>query len=156
LADVFSKRKRSQIMSRVRSTNTTPELVVKALLRRYKFRYSSQMRKLPGNPDFVIPAFRIAIFVHGCFWHQHRGCQAVERPSSNTEYWNRKLDRNLLRDRRNIRSLCNLAWTPFIIWECQLRKINLIEKRLVRLTQESSHRLRPSLAQAGKRRKKEC
>lgn len=122
MADVFTKNKRSQIMARVRSKDTSPELIVRSTLHRLGYRFSLFSQKLPGKPDIVLSRFHKLIFVHGCFWHQHKGCKASERPSSNSAYWNTKLDRNVLRDKKNVASLKKSGWDVLIIWECQIRR----------------------------------
>lgn len=129
MADVFSKSKRSQIMARVHSKDTSPELIVRSTLHRLGYRFSLSSKNLPGKPDIVLSRFHKLIFVHGCFWHQHNGCKASERPSSNSDYWNKKLDRNVVRDKKNIASLRKSGWDVLIIWECQIRrKIALLSR----------------------------
>jgi DNA mismatch endonuclease (patch repair protein) len=129
VADVFSKSKRSQIMARVHSKDTSPELIVRSTLHRLGYRFSLSSKNLPGKPDIVLSRFHKLIFVHGCFWHQHNGCKASERPSSNSDYWNKKLDRNVVRDKKNIASLRKSGWDVLIIWECQIRrKIALLSR----------------------------
>ncbi|MBF6397903.1 DNA mismatch endonuclease Vsr [Nocardia cyriacigeorgica] len=112
---------RSATMRAVRSTNTGPEMAVRRFLHARGFRYRLHDKRLPGRPDLVFPTRRIAVFVHGCFWHQHPGCQAAARPASNAEYWTRKLDGNVARDARHLQELDAQHWTVKIIWECQTR-----------------------------------
>jgi len=105
-------------MARIRSTDTTPELAVRRVLHRMGYRFRLHVAELPGRPDIVLPKHKAAVLVHGCFWHGHR-CKDGRRPKSNTRYWNRKLDRNKKRDRRNIRLLRRAGWKAVVIWACQ-------------------------------------
>jgi DNA mismatch endonuclease (patch repair protein) len=110
---------RSRTMARVRGRNTTPELAVRRQLHRAGFRYRLHVSSLPGNPDLVLPRYRVAVLVHGCFWHSHQ-CKRARRPKSNREYWDAKLNRNLTRDQENESRLKALGWHPFVVWECQI------------------------------------
>lgn len=146
MADVFTKKKRSQIMASVHSKNTTPERIVRSTLHRLGYRFSIASNKLPGKPDIILRRFRKVIFVHGCFWHQHKGCNASERPISNSEYWNNKLDRNVLRDRKNISLLKKNGWDVIIIWECQIRKNSALVKKLSKFMEKPNPFLRSDTA----------
>jgi DNA mismatch endonuclease (patch repair protein) len=126
--DTLTPAQRSEIMGRVRATNTRPELAVRRLLHRMGYRFRLHRADLPGKPDIVLPRYRIAIFVHGCFWHGHR-CRRGRRPTSNTAFWSRKLDANMRRDLAVRRALRRLGWRPIAIWECSIRSHGL-EKRL--------------------------
>jgi DNA mismatch endonuclease (patch repair protein) len=95
------------------------------------YRFRLHCAKLPGKPDVVLPRHRKVILVHGCFWHQHRGCKLASRPSSNTEYWLAKLDSNVRRDRQNRRKLRALGWKVLVVWECQTRNLPVIEHLLL-------------------------
>lgn len=128
--DHCSKQKRSEIMSRVGQRNTKPELSVRKFLFSQGFRYRINVKKLPGSPDIVLPKYRTAIFVHGCFWHGH-SCRAGHRPRSNTDYWLPKITANIERDARKIAELQKLGWRIFVIWQCE---ISSIVKRNTRLT----------------------
>lgn len=130
MADSISPKARSRVMSRVPSRNTRPELYVRHKVWAEGFRYRLHVKKLPGNPDLVLTKYRLAVFIHGCFWHQH-GCPNSKRPSSNQEYWNRKLDGNMTRDTRNRMRLESLGWTVVTIWECGLKRE--VENLLLRL-----------------------
>jgi len=114
-------------MRRVKSTNTGAEMKVRRILHKAGFRYRLHRKDLPGKPDIVFPGKRKVIFVHGCFWHQHSGCHRADRPASNTDYWTKKLDRNIIRDQENQKALQQLEWGSLIIWECEMRD----EKRLL-------------------------
>jgi len=120
MPDNLSPAERKRTMARVRSRDTTPELVVRRLLHERGYRFRLQRTDLPGAPDIVLPAYGAIVLVHGCFWHQHR-CRRGGRPLpvSNREYWERKLARNVQRDRRVRRQLRRLGWRVLVVWECQ-------------------------------------
>lgn len=120
-------------MARVRSKDTGPERAVRSLLHRLGYRFRLHRRELPGVPDLTLPKYRTVVFVHGCFWHQHKGCKAAERPASNCEYWDAKLDRNLSRDAENKKRLKALGWKVVVVWECQLRNPERLSERLHQL-----------------------
>jgi len=112
---------RSRTMRAVRSRDTGPEMIVRRFLHAAGLRYRLHDRRLPGVPDLVFPSRRVALFVHGCFWHQHPGCEAADRPKSRPDYWNQKLDRNVARDARHLVDLATAGWTTLVIWECETR-----------------------------------
>lgn len=121
MADVFTPEERSRVMSKVRGKDTKPEVLVRSLVHRMGFRFRLHNAKLPGKPDIVLKKHRKIIFVHGCFWHQHPGCKHADRPTSNVDYWNRKLDRTIERDKNTMRSLKKNGWKVLIIWECETK-----------------------------------
>lgn len=136
--DVFSRRKRSDIMSRVRSKNTAAELILRRAVHRRGFRYSIDVMDLPGRPDFAFRRGRVAVFVHGCFWHSH-SCRRGARPTSNERFWKSKLDANKRRDQRATRLLRKIGWLPIVVWECQLKdrvRFNTIVDRIVTAVKE--------------------
>lgn len=108
-------------MSRIRSRDTGPELRLRSLLHRAGFRFRLHARKLPGRPDIVLPKYRTAIFVHGCFWHRHSGCRNATTPSTRAEFWREKFERNMRRDARNRTDLEAAGWTVLTVWECELK-----------------------------------
>ncbi len=108
-------------MARIRSSNTKPELAVRRLLHSMGFRFRLHRRDLPGRPDLVLPKYRLAIFVHGCFWHQHPGCRLASSPKSRQDYWGPKLARNVERDGQAASQLIALGWKVEVIWECDAR-----------------------------------
>jgi DNA mismatch endonuclease (patch repair protein) len=109
-------------MSRIRSCDTKPEMLLRSLLHRIGFRFRVHCKELPGRPDIVLPKYHTVIFVHGCFWHQHPGCIEATCPKSNTEYWKTKLEGNVTRDRRNSLALIESGWQVLRFWECELEK----------------------------------
>lgn len=134
MADNHSKEVRSKNMSHIRSTNSKPEEIVRQYLFSKGFRYRKNVRTLPGCPDIVLPKYHTVIFVNGCFWHKH-DCGRFVWPSSNTEYWIPKINRNVERDKQNHKKLIDMGWKVLIIWECELKK-NVREDRLERLIKE--------------------
>lgn len=123
-----TREQRSRIMKAVHSKNTAPEMIVRRFLHAAGLRYRLHYKDLPGTPDLVFPGRRVAIFVNGCFWHQHPGCPMASRPKSRTDYWNRKLDRNVERDKEARRKLEEMGWKVLIVWECQLRNGSELRK----------------------------
>lgn len=134
MADNHSKEVRSKNMSHIRSTNSKPEEIVRKYLFSKGFRYRKNVRTLPGCPDIVLPKYHTVILVNGCFWHKH-DCGRFVWPSSNTEYWIPKINRNVERDKQNHKKLIDMGWKVLIIWECELKK-NVREGRLERLIKE--------------------
>jgi DNA mismatch endonuclease (patch repair protein) len=112
---------RSQIMSRIRSENTIPEMVVRRKLHSSGLRYRLHVRTLPGTPDIVLPSRHAIVEVRGCFWHQHPACRAARLPQSRQDYWTPKLARNVERDALNAAFLSDLGWQVIVIWECETR-----------------------------------
>ena len=106
-------------MSSVKSKNTGPELRVRSVLHRHGLRFRLHRKDLPGSPDIVLPKYKTVIFVHGCFWHGH-DCSKGRRPSSNQNFWNKKLNNNIQRDKVNYTSLQELGWDVKVIWECSV------------------------------------
>lgn len=119
--DTMPKEARSALMGRIRSKNSTPELLLRSELHRLGLRFRIHRKELPGTPDVVFVSARIAIFVHGCFWHQHSKCKLASSPRSNVDYWEKKLERNVRRDAEAINSLRNLGWEVLVVWECETR-----------------------------------
>jgi len=132
MADVFSKEKRSWIMSRVKGRDSKPEILVRSLVHRMGYRFRIHRRNLPGNPDIVLPRHGKVIFVHGCFWHGHKRCPRSRRPTTNREFWDKKLDRNIERDRHFLRRLRRAGWKVLVVWECETRKPQRLQRELER------------------------
>ncbi len=113
---------RSETMARIRSRDTQPELAVRRAMHAAGLRYRLHSKHLPGRPDLAFPARRTALFVHGCFWHRHRGCPHATTPATRRDYWLPKLARNVERDRCNEERLRAMDWTVIVAWECELRR----------------------------------
>lgn len=108
-------------MSRIKGRDTGPELRLRSLLHRAGFRFRLHANDLPGKPDIVLPKYRTAIFVHGCFWHRHEGCRNATSPSTRTEFWQEKFHGTVERDKRNMAALETAGWTVITVWECDLK-----------------------------------
>jgi len=118
--DTVSPEKRSRMMAGIRGKNTKPEMVVRKIVHAMGFRYRLHRKDVPGSPDLLFPRLRRAIFVHGCFWHQHAGCKFAYMPKSNTQFWLAKLEGNSRRDARALTTLATLGWEVLIVWECEI------------------------------------
>lgn len=132
--DVFSPAERSRVMRAVKSGDTTPELIVRRLVHGLGYRYRLHAGDLPGKPDLVLPRHGKAIFVHGCFWHRHRCSAGQSTPASRVNYWQAKFERNVARDRANLRKLRREGWSVLVVWECQTKvaRLQALERRLLR------------------------
>jgi DNA mismatch endonuclease, patch repair protein len=117
-------------MQRIRKTNTKPELIVRRMVHAMGYRYRLHDRKLPGNPDIVLPRHRKVILVHGCFWHRHNCPDGQKLPRSKPEYWGPKLERNRQRDEANVAQLLKSGWEVLIVWECEVLRNSCLEPRL--------------------------
>ena len=124
------KMSRSAIMRSIPSHATTPERLVRKVVRALGFRPSYNQKSLPGSPDIVLTNRRKLIFVHGCFWHGHSCRRGARSPKTNVSYWQEKIGKNKLRDRKNRRRLVELGWESLVVWECQLRAPLRVEKRI--------------------------
>lgn len=131
MTDLFSKKKRSSIMSHISGQNTKPEIVVRKLLFSLGYRFRLHVSKLPGKPDIVLGKQKKAIFINGCFWHKHN-CGKNASPSSNIAFWKNKLSENVTRQKGNINKLKKLGWKPVVIWECQTNKKEQLTDLLVK------------------------
>jgi len=107
-------------MAAIKGGNTKPELLIRKLLFSIGFRYRLHEKNLPGKPDIVLTKYKTALFVHGCFWHSHQ-CHLGRRPKSNAEFWDKKLDSNLVRDQKNLASLSAMGWKIVVVWECGVK-----------------------------------
>jgi DNA mismatch endonuclease (patch repair protein) len=126
----LTKAERSVLMSRVRSKDTKPELIVRSTVHRMGFRYRLHSNNLPGCPDLVFAGRKKIVFVHGCFWHGHNCRAGRNRPASHTTYWDAKLERNMKRDRSNSARLRRQGWSVLAVWECQVREKDRLALRL--------------------------
>jgi DNA mismatch endonuclease (patch repair protein) len=128
MADHLSAEKRSWNMSRIHAEDTKPELAVRSFIHRKGYRFRLHDKNLPGKPDIVLKKYKTVIFVHGCFWHQHKGCKRASVPKSNMDYWIPKLEGNKVKDRKNRCLLKRLGWTVIVIWECEAENIKKLKK----------------------------
>lgn len=119
--DIWNKEKRSEVMSKIRSKDTKPELALRKALFARGFRYRVNDKKLPGKPDIVLPKYKTVIFLHGCFWHKHEGCKYAYTPKTNTEFWIDKISSNVERDQFVLQNLIALGWNVLTVWECEVR-----------------------------------
>lgn len=138
--DSISKERRSWNMSRIRSKNTRPELLVRSILHRSGYRFRLHARELPGSPDVVLPKWKTVVFVHGCFWHRHRGCRFAYSPKSQKAFWRKKFRENMKRDARKAEALASLGWTVVTVWECELARPAELLERLQRIMERASSR----------------
>lgn len=128
--DRLSKEKRSWNMSRIRNSDTGPERIVRSALHKLGYRFRLNRKELPGKPDIVLPKYRTALFIHGCFWHRHRGCSLAYTPKSNTEFWLSKFARNVQRDSEVATALSSTGWKQLVIWECEAKDHTLLASKL--------------------------
>lgn len=130
MARVFSPEDVSLWMSKVRSTNTRPELIVRSLLHRMGYRFRLHRKSLPGKPDIVLPKYQSVILVHGCFWHGHEGCRRSRRPKSNLDFWDRKLSDNKRRDHAVKEALKSNGWSVLVVWECETKNLEILSQSI--------------------------
>ena len=128
MADNRSRESRSALMSRIRGKDTAPEVAVRRVLHSLGYRFRLHRRDLPGTPDIVFPSRRKVIFVNGCFWHAH-GCRIGRPPKSRPEFWLPKLQKNCLKDKRNLRALRSSGWGAMTVWQCQMGHRDKLEGR---------------------------
>lgn len=121
MADVLSKEQRQRCMSRIKSKDSKPELMVRQFLFANGFRFRLHRKDLPGKPDLVLPKYKTVIFINGCFWHGHSDCKYASIPETNYEFWSSKISGNIERDRINTSKLKDLGWRVVEIWQCQLK-----------------------------------
>lgn len=140
MKDRLSKAQRSWNMSRIQGKNTGPEIFVRSLLHRMGYRFRLHVKALPGKPDIVLPGYRAVVFVHGCFWHRHRGCRNCTVPTNRRKFWIKKLETNAVRDSRNEAALRRAGWRVIVVWECEVEKRERIAQRLARLLGEGRAR----------------
>jgi len=128
--DIISEERRSWNMSRIRGKDTKPEIKVRSMLHRMGYRFRLHRKDLPGKPDIVLPKYNTVIFVHGCFWHRHKGCKFAYTPKSRVDFWNAKFDDTVARDKRNRKQLQAKGWNVEIIWECETGNIDMLATRI--------------------------
>lgn len=130
MVDRLSKEKRSWNMSRIHSKDTKPEVQVRSTLHRMGYRFRLHRRDLPGIPDIVLLKYKTVIFVHGCFWHRHKGCKYAYMPKSRVKFWQKKFSENIDRDRRHQKQLRQLGWKVCIVWECDIDNDQELKRNL--------------------------
>jgi DNA mismatch endonuclease (patch repair protein) len=119
-------------MGRVKNRDTKPELAVRSMVHRMGFRFRLHTQELPGNPDIVLPRLHKIIFVHGCFWHGHMKCERAKRPTTRQDFWDKKLNGNIERDKRSHGKLRRMGWKVLVVWECETRSPDKLSKKLRR------------------------
>ena len=140
--DTLTKKHRSWNMSRIKGSNTGPERIVRSILHRTGYRFGLHRKDLPGRPDIVMPKLKTVIFVHGCFWHRHKGCVDATMPKTRREFWRKKLNGNAVRDKVKQRALRVLGWQVIVLWECKIQNTEKFSRRLNRLLSATSTALR--------------
>lgn len=133
MADIFSKAKRSEIMSKISGKETKPEVLVRKFLFAEGFRYRKNDKRFPGKPDIVLPKYRTVIFVNGCFWHGHKNCKKAALPNTRREFWEQKISSNISRDKRNLKLLRQDGWHIMTVWQCRLRNQQETERTVQKL-----------------------
>ena len=123
-------------MSKIHSCETKPEDNVRKFLFSEGFRYRKNDKRYPGKPDIVLPKYKTAIFINGCFWHGHKNCKAAKLPVTNTDFWKNKITENIERDKQNNDKLKNSGWNVIVLWQCELKNEKLKQKRLEKLLSE--------------------
>jgi len=142
--DNLTKKQRAYCMSRIKSKDTNPELLVRRIIHRMGLRFRLHRNSLPGRPDIVLPKHRKIIFVHGCFWHKHRCRYGCVQPKTNPKYWEQKRSANVVRHRKAVKMLRDLGWDVFVIWECQTRKLEKLASRIFAFLEDDLIHYRPS------------
>ena len=120
MADVFTPEKRSQVMAAIRGKDTKPEVFVRSELHKQGLRFRKNDKRYPGKPDVLLPKYKTAVFVNGCFWHAHEGCDKFKMPKSRVSFWTEKFERNRARDKGNIQALEEMGWNVITVWNCEL------------------------------------
>lgn len=138
MIDTLSREARSRLMSRVRNRDTGPEMIVRQLTHRLGYRYRLHKKDLPGKPDLVFASRRRVIFVHGCFWHRHKGCALASMPKSRTSFWEKKFRENVLRDKSVVSALTKAGWRSLVIWQCETKDLEALEKKIVAFLEEDA------------------
>jgi len=134
--DIYSKAKRSEIMSLISDRDSRMEISVRKSLFSAGLRYRKNVKSLPGKPDIVLSKYKAVIFTHGCFWHGHKRCKASKLPESRRDFWENKIKDNIERDKRNINLLERMGWKVIVIWQCELRNESKRQARLTTLVSE--------------------
>ncbi|QDU33023.1 Very short patch repair protein [Poriferisphaera corsica] len=130
MTDRISPEHRSWNMSRIRSKNTKPELIVRSLLYKMGYRFRLHRKDLPGKPDIVLPKYKTVIFVHGCYWHRHADCKLAYKPKSHIHFWQNKFSKTIKRDRLRTKQIQDLGWRVIIIWECETANTEILTNKI--------------------------
>ena len=130
MSDAHSPATRSRNMSAIRGKDTKPEMLIRRALHARGFRFRLHNRALPGSPDLVLPKYRAAVFVHGCFWHRHKECKNTTNPKTKKTFWREKFKANVNRDRKAQEELKSMGWKILIIWECELTDLDKVKRFL--------------------------
>lgn len=139
MTDVLSKEQRKHCMSKIKSKDTKPEMLVRRFLFSHGFRFRLHRKDLPGNPDIVLPKFKTVIFINGCFWHGHRNCKFATIPETNRDFWLTKISGNIIRDNESVERLKQSGWRVIVIWQCELKpkvKDQTLEQLITKLQNE--------------------
>lgn len=128
--DKLTPEHRSWNMRRIRSKNTKPEVIVRSLLHKLGFRFRLHVKNLPGKPDIVLPKYQTVVFVHGCFWHRHRGCKSAATPGTRPDFWKKKFEDNIRRDKQVRTELRELGWNVIVVWQCELSDLDAVARKL--------------------------
>ncbi len=131
--DIYSNKKRSEIMAKISGKETKPEKIIRSYLFQKGFRYRKNDIRYPGKPDIVLPKYNAVIFINGCFWHGHKGCNKSKLPTTRIEFWKNKIEGNIARDIKNYRLLKEAGWNVIIVWECEIKNKQKQENRLKKL-----------------------
>ena len=133
MTDKISKEVRSRNMAAIKSKNTKPEIIVRRFLHRHGYRFRLHRKDLPGNPDITLTRYKTVIFVHGCFWHQHKKCKNAVMPKTNVTFWQDKLKGNIRRDIKNVKLLKEKGWKVITIWECEVNSEHHLSNLIIKI-----------------------
>ena len=139
MTDVLSKEQRKRCMSKIKSKDTKPEMLVRRFLFSHGFRFRLHRKDLPGNPDIVLPKYKTVIFINGCFWHGHKDCKFASIPETNRNFWLTKISGNIIRDNESVERLKQSGWKVIVIWQCELKpkvKDQTLEQLITKLQNE--------------------
>lgn len=136
--DNLTKQRRSWNMSRIKGSNTGPERIVRSILHEMGYRFRLHRKDLPGKPDIALPKHKTVVFVHGCFWHRHKGCKDATLPKTRRSFWQNKLEGNAARDKIKERALRVLGWRVIVLWECETQHAEKVGHRLNQLLRRLS------------------
>ena len=130
MVDTISEERRSWNMSRIRGKDTKPELIVRSLLHKMGYRFRIHRKDLPGKPDIVLPKHKTIIFVHGCFWHRHKGCRYAYTPKSRVKFWKDKFAGTVKRDNNHQKQLKEMGWSVHVVWECETKNPEILNNKI--------------------------